>query len=458
MLRPVCPPGGGRPQARRIIARERRKVLISAIARRSIAALALGAALSAHTSIAQSRSFVTVKGPVFQTAGKPYYFVGTNYWYGGLLGVGKDRTRGILRLRTELDLLRRNGITNLRLMAGAEGSGPMNGVVRVGPPLQPEQGKFDGRVLDGLDIVLHEMAKRRMKAVIFLSNNWEWSGGFQQYLIWNGVIDRKWLTAKPTWDELRDLTSKFYSCQPCKSAYARQVGFVISRWNRLSKRRYVDDPTIMAWEIANEPRPMRPAANEDYARFIADTAKLIKSLDKRHLVSVGHEGWIGTESNALFKRIHEDANIDYLTIHIWPKNWGWFRPGRMSEDYPQIEEKTRAYLAIHIADAAMLNKPLVVEEFGLPRDGQSFDPSATTELRDRYFQFVLSYVRRTPHVGGANFWAFGGTARPKKGQAFWQAGDDYIGDPPMEEQGLNTVFGSDLSTWRVIRAAARSVD
>ena len=229
-------------------------------------------------------------------------------------------------------------------MAGAEGSGLLNGVTRVGPSLQPEQGRFDEHVLDGLDLVLSEMGKRDMKAVIFLSNNWEWSGGFQQYLIWNHVISDRWLTEKPSWDELRDNVAKFYTCQP----YAR-----LSQTGRLRHRpqttttqqpRYIDDPAIMAWELANEPRPMRPAANDAYLKWTSDTAAFIKGLDKRHLVTTGHEGSIGTESNVLFKSTHEDPNIDYLTIHIWPKNWGWFRPGQMVEDYPKLQEKTRDYL------------------------------------------------------------------------------------------------------------------
>jgi mannan endo-1,4-beta-mannosidase len=32
-----------------------------------------------------------------------------------------------------------------------------------------------------------------------------------------------------------------------------------------------------------------------------------------------------------------------------------------------------------------------------------------------------------------------------------------MGDPPMEEQGLNTVFDSDRSTWAIIRSASRRV-
>jgi len=69
----------------------------------------------------------------------------------------------------------------------------------------------------------------------------------------------------------------------------------------------------------------------------------------------------------------------------------------------------------------------------------------------------MSFVKNSEHVAGANFWAFGGTARPKKGQIYWESGDDLMGDPPMEEQGLNSVFDSDQSTWKVIRSATNSI-
>lgn len=404
---------------------------------------------------AQRPGFVGVKGHQLTLNSRPYYFVGANYWYGSLLGLEKDKKRGVIRLRKELDFLKANGVTNLRLMAGAEGSGLLNSVTRVGPPLQPELGRFDDGVLEGLDLVLAEMGKRNMKAVIFLSNNWEWSGGFQQYLIWNKVISDEWLTKKPTWDELRDNVAKFYFCAMCKFGYARQVARVARRINSVNGERYKDDPTIMAWELANEPRPMRPFVNDAYKAWIAETAQQLKNLDPNHLVTIGHEGWIGTESLKLFEEIHADKNIDYLTIHIWPKNWGWFADGKMAAGFPNAVEQTVKYINENAAVAAKLNKPLVIEEFGLPRDGQSFDISSSTKLRDEYFAKVLSFVRTDPNIAGANFWAFGGIARPKKRQLFWKSGDEYIGDPPMEEQGLNSVFDTDRRTWKVIRAAAR---
>lgn len=403
------------------------------------------------SSVLSGQEFVSVRDGRLSANGKDYYFAGANYWYGGLLGLEKDKSRGIKRLRKELDLLKANGVTNLRLMAGAEGSGLLNNVPRVGPSLQPEHGRFDEKVLDGLDLLLVEMAKRDMRAVIFFSNNWEWSGGFQQYLIWNGVIDQKWLTEKPDWDTLRDLVANFYQCEPCKAAYSKQAKLVLSRTNKLTKKRYIDDPTIMSWQIANEPRPMRPTSNQAYKVWIAETAAFIKQKAPRQLVSIGHEGRIGTESLELFEQIHADKNVDYLTIHIWPKNWAWFENGKMAEQYEKAEQMTKDYIAEHAVIAKRLNKPLVIEEFGLPRDGQSFDIKAKTTFRDRYYRTVFSFVKNDPLIAGANFWAFGGRARPGKDQLFWKKGDEYMGDPPMEEQGLYSVFDSDRSTLTEIK-------
>ena len=112
-------------------------------------------------------------------------------------------------------------------------------------------------------------------------------------MIWNKVVGDDLLTRKPDWDELRDVVAKFYTCDACVSAYRKQVEHVVTHTNSVTKKRFVDDPTIMAWELANEPRPMRPAANDAYLKWINDTAAYIKSLDRNHLVTTGSEGWIG---------------------------------------------------------------------------------------------------------------------------------------------------------------------
>lgn len=401
---------------------------------------------------AQSLHFMTVKGHQFFLDEKPAYFVGANYWYGGMLGLQKDAKKGIDRLKAELDFLRSKGVTNLRILAGAEGSGLIIGVERVGPALQISKAVFDEDVLIGLDIVLSEMDKRNMKAVIYLSNNWEWSGGFLQYLKWNDRIADSVFNSKLSWDETRDIVSEFYTCGPCKQDYNKQIGILINRINTVTKIKYIDDPTIMSWEIANEPRPMRPSVIPEYKQWIAAVARTIKTMDKNHLVTIGTEGYIGTENPGVYEAIHADQHIDYLTIHIWPKNWAWFTGTDFAAGMDSVFSKTENYISQHVTIADKLNKPLVIEEFGLPRDGHSFVPGSNTTMRDNYYRFIFAALLKSKNengpLGGANFWSYAGSIKPV--HTHWEKGDEYIGDPPMEEQGLNVVFDSDTSTWDII--------
>ncbi len=398
--------------------------------------------------------FVQQKNGKFYIGAREYKYIGTNYWYGIYLPLQKDTARGIKRLEYELNFLKEKGVTNLRILAGAEGTGKILGNYRVGPPLQPTKGVFDTSVLYGLDVLLDEMSKRSMKAVIFFSNNWEWSGGFLQYLNWNGLVPDSVLQQKMEWEDMRDNISKYYTCEPCKADYLKQVDVVMSRVNSVNQKRYIDDPTIMSWQLANEPRSMRPAANDAYKAWITDVAAYIKSKDKNHLLSIGHEGNIAAD-NDTYKEIHADKNIDYLTIHIWPKNWGWIKS--MNESMKSMHLLTKFYITDHWLTAITLNKPLVIEEFGLPRDGLQFSAGSTALLRDKYYDLVLSTLTKDSllKIAGINYWSFNGKARPKKDQLFWKPGNDYMGDPPMEEQSLYGVFDSDLSTWKVIESHVR---
>ena len=404
-------------------------------------------------------SFVTARGGHFYRDGVPFYYVGTNYWYGGLLALNEDEKMGIGRLRQELDFLQRNGITNVRVLGGAEGSGLINGVNRVGPPLQPREGVFDPQIFKGMDALLAELGKRHMTAVIYLSNNWNWSGGFLQYLRWNGLVPDAAFNEPMAWSDLGAYTSQFYNCARCVTDYTNQVRRIITHTNALTHKRYSEDPAVMAWEIANEPRPMSGAAVPSYRTFISATAALIKKLDTHHLVTTGTEGYMSTDNVDLYRDIHRASQVDYLTIHIWPKNWSWFTGADIAGGMDSVISKTIAYLAVHKKMALALNKPLVIEEFGLPRDGHSYDIDSPTTYRDRYYQLLFSQWLKSQQsndvLAGVNFWAFGGIARPVKGQTMWKKGDPYMGDPPMEEQGLNSVFISDSSTWDLIRSVMR---
>jgi mannan endo-1,4-beta-mannosidase len=412
--------------------------------------------LTVFTAKAQS-SFVKAEGGQFILDGKPYYFIGTNYWFGAIIAspaVYGNRER----LLRELDFMKSKGITNLRIQAGAEG--PDNEPYRVTPSLQVSPGKYNDEILDGLDFLLSEMEKRGQHAILFLNNSWDWSGGYAQYLNWNGYGPIPYPMVKPnTWPEFMKFSGQFINCKNCQDQFREHIRFMLTRTNRYTGRKYIDDPTVMTWEIGNEPRAFSMENIPAFEKYIKETAALIKEIDKNHLVTTGTEGQWGCENSLeVFERIHAQPEIDYLTMHIWPKNWSWLNVKNIPGTLDISIKNTNDYMDAHIAVARKLSKPIVLEEFGLPRDFHGYQPAEKTSCRDSYyenaFKQVLDHCKKNDVLAGCNFWSFGGEGRPA--HVFWVKGDDYLGDPPNEEQGLNSVFNTD-STIPVIEKHTRQL-
>lgn len=403
--------------------------------------------LGACTSKPVENSFVHVNANgQFIRNGKPYYYVGTNFWYGAILGSegeGGDRER----LHKELDFLKSIGINNLRVLVGADGE---NGVkTRVQPSLQVAPGVYNDTILAGLDYFMNELRKRDMTAVLYLNNSWEWSGGYSVYLQWSGH-GKAVVPAIDGWAAYMEYVKQFQQSDSAKVLFANYVKDIVTRTNRYNQIKYVDDPTLMSWQIGNEPRAFSDENKEPFAQWMADVAALIKSLDSNHMVSSGSEGAAGCEGDiALYERVHADPNIDYLNIHIWPYNWGWVKADSLKELLPRAKENTKKYISDHMVVAQKYKKPVVLEEFGFPRDGFRFSKSTSTEVRDEYYQYVFDLIRQDRENGGlfagCNFWAWGGFAEQNPDHIYWEKGDDYTGDPAQEEQGLNSVFATDTT-------------
>ena len=403
-------------------------------------------------------SFIKVNADgQFVRDGKPYYFVGTNFWYGAILGSeGEGGNRE--RLHKELDFLKSIGINNLRVLVGADGE---NGIkTRVEPSLQVAPGVYNDTILAGLDYFMNELRERDMTAVLYLNNSWEWSGGYSVYLQWSGHGDAV-VPAVDGWPAYMEYVKQFPQSDSAKALFANHVNYIVSRTNRYNQIKYVDDPTIMSWQIGNEPRAFSDENKEPFARWMADVAAQIKSLDPNHMVSSGSEGSWGCEMDMnLFEKIHADPNINYLNIHIWPYNWSWVKADSLKELLPRAKENTKKYIDDHMVIARKYSKPIVLEEFGFPRDGFGFSKEAPTTARDEYYRYVFDLIRQDRESGGlfagCNFWAWGGFAGQNPGHVFWEKGDDYTGDPAQEQQGLNSVFATD-STIEIIKAENRKL-
>jgi len=415
-----------------------------------------------------NNSFVKVKGKRFILNGKPYCFLGTNLWYGAYLGSTAeygDRER----LVRELDMLVSLGIKNLRILAASEG--PVNVDFRTRPSFQSIPGVYNEDLLTGLDFLLSEMEKRNMKAVLYLNNYWVWSGGMAQYVAWlNGEELPNPFLEQYGWVNFMNYSAHFYSNEEAVKHFRDYVNVLLNRKNRFTGKLYKNDPTIMAWELANEPRPGRREKSglenrEIFDKWIDETAGYIKSIDTNHLITTGSEGTAGCiDSLSIFIRAHDGENIDYLTAHLWVLNWVLFDPKRPNETYPEAERKAIDYLKEHIEYADNLGKPLVFDEFGIPRDYHSFSPLSATTIRNKYYSKIFEYIYNESKEGtaaaGSNFWGWGGEGRPKdpSGYSKWEYGDDYTGDPPQEPQGRNSVFDSDTSTLRVLKEYAEKMN
>ena len=345
-------------------------------------------------------------------------------------------------------------------MVGSDGE---RGVAaKVEPTLQVAPGVYNDTIFAGLDYLLAEMSKRDMLAVLYLNNSWEWSGGYGQYLQWAGY-GKAPAPAVDGYVAYMNFAGQFVCSDSAQALYANYVKDVITRTNRYTKVRYIDDPTIMSWQIGNEPRAFLPANKECFANWMSKAAALIKSLDTNHLVSTGSEGKWGCEMDMdLFEKIHADPNVDYLNIHIWPYNWGWAPKDSLQENLEKAKRNSKAYIDEHLAIAKKYQKPLVMEEFGYPRDGFRFDKSSPVTARDAYYKYIFGLV--TEHAAshslfaGCNFWGWGGLANSSAEHEYWKPGDDYTGDPAQEQQGLNSVFASDNSTIALIKQANQELN
>jgi mannan endo-1,4-beta-mannosidase len=405
--------------------------------------------------------FVKIENGRFKRSGKPYYFVGANFWQGMNLGDKRNPKNRQILLR-ELDRLKERGITQLRVLALSEG--PSHEPYRVVPAVQNSPGVFDEHVLLGLDFLLAEMKKRHMTAVMVLSNFWPWSGGFSQWVSWEEGSSIPYPPPHPggSWSVFQEYSSRFYTIPQAVRKQQEAVKRIITRVNTITGIPYSEEPTIMSWQLANEPRGGR--YRKEFLEWIKSSAKMIRHLAPHHLISLGSEGETlspGFAGNN-FIEDHSEENIDYSTIHLWVENWGVYYPKNSRLTMPPTLAVMKNYLKDHVLKSKTFKKPIVLEEFGLARDERSMDPYSSTNDRDRYYLSTLNemifHLKNDRSIQGANFWAWSGESRPLEPfGSLWKKGDPLLGDPAHEEQGWYGVYDTDETTLEILSHALERV-
>jgi len=283
----------------------------------------------------------------------------------------------------------------LRAWAFADGVG--NGY----PPLQPEPYVYDEAAFDSLDYAVYKAGQLGIRLVIGLTNNWPDYGGMRQYVTWFLNLPDDSYGTMVNHD-------RFYTGQSIKDCYRAYAKFVITRRNRYTGLRYNEDPTVMTWELANEPRARSDTSGAKLLAWVTEMSRYVKKLAPRQLVATGDEGFYGDPAatdypyqifeGVRWKELAALPSIDYATIHLYPEGWGENPANKPGTD-PVAWGTT--WITQHLADAASLGKPLVLEEFGLAVNAAQGVPDEAA--RDAGYQTWIDTVR--DHGGaGDQFW------------------------------------------------------
>jgi mannan endo-1,4-beta-mannosidase len=365
-------------------------------ARAAWTALSLAALVSAVLASAKPASaepaavvpgFVRVEGTGFVLDGAPFRFLGANV---SVLHGARERND----YEAVLDAVVADGLKVVRLWALGEQPAP-------GEPYHPlyafrigETGWIEGSFAH-LDRVLVAASARGLKVIVVLANRWKDYGGIATYLRWGGAGVERDERGEP----LGSALTAFFDCAACQAQYREHVARVVGRTNALSGVAYRDDPTIMAWELINEASAVGARDEEVLLRWVAESARLIRSIDPAHLISAGHIGYQTSRGRRVWRAVQSLPEVDFADAHLYPQTdlrvANAAQLGRLLDDPIALAE-----LAIH--------KPLVFGEFGFERA-----PLRLSGGRARWTEaFVAHFLKRSAE--GALIWLYEPSDNPRR--------------------------------------------
>jgi mannan endo-1,4-beta-mannosidase len=162
--------------------------------------------------------------------------------------------------------------------------------------------------LAALDRVLASAAEHGARLILILTNNWKDFGGAPAVL--EMVAPGEELPKNAFWSDPRAIAAQL--------AYQRSLA---TRRNTVNGRIYGDDPTIFAWELANEARcepELTPALCDGatLASWAKTMAEGLRSAGVQQLIAWGGGGYLGEYGEDL-RRIAERGAVDVLTLHLY---------------------------------------------------------------------------------------------------------------------------------------------
>jgi mannan endo-1,4-beta-mannosidase len=270
---------------------------------------------------------------------------------------------------------------------------------------QPSPGVYDEPTFQNMDYTISKASSLGIKLIIPLVNNWNDMGGMNQYVSWAGASAH----------------DDFYTNSTCKTTYKNYISHFLNRVNSITGIIYKNDPTIMMWELGNEPRCTSDTSGAKLQAWIDEMAAYIKSIDTNHLLGTGEEGFdLSWGQGTDFINNNSGANIDICSAHLYPNSWNL-----------TLDQAT-AYIQQHATSAHnTLGKPFYLGEYGWNI------ASGGIASRDTAYTAWYNMLDST-NSDGANFWILSGIQ------------DD--GTYYQDYDGFTTYYPADTSTCALISA------
>ncbi|CAA6661374.1 unnamed protein product [Spirodela intermedia] len=322
---------------------------------------------------ADAAAFVRVSGLHFTVNGSPFFANGFNaYW---LMSVAAD-TAHRSKVSMAFQEAASHGLTVCRTWAFSDGG------YRA---LQVSPGVYDEQVFRGLDFVVAEASKHGIRLVL----------SFKQYVSWARARGQNVFSDD---DFFSNPLVRFFFKNHVKEEHAHGG-------------MYRDDPTILAWELMNEPRCPSDPSGRTLQSWIEEMAAHVKSIDWNHLLEAGLEGFYGPAAPPQ-KRFLPGLNVgtdfisnnlvhgvDFATIHSYPDQW------LSGSDHQTQLAFLERWLDAHIADARLiLRMPLLLAEFGISRKDLGFSAAQRDALLTAVYTKVYRSARAGGSAAGALFW------------------------------------------------------
>jgi mannan endo-1,4-beta-mannosidase len=215
---------------------------------------------------------------------------------------------------------------------------------------QPSAGIYNETRFKQADYIFYEAQKYNMKVIPVLVNNWTDYGGKDQYI--------RWIGKNPATDE-----TIFYTDNKIKSLFENYISYVLARKNTYTNINYADDPSILGWDIMNEPRSTNQNAMNTW---LVSIAQYIKQHDPNHLVFAGTEEAIvpSPTSEGKSSELCASQYIDVCSIHLYLYD-------TTQPLYNNFDEVI-SFMQSQKTYAEKINKPLILEEFGIPQNTTPF--------------------------------------------------------------------------------------